>query len=78
MNSETNELNSKKWILFIRHYQSNKIKMTAKIDFVNYDYLDEYISLLDKKFELVTNNLKSKEKLLLSKIKNNKTHSIHI
>jgi hypothetical protein len=72
MNSETNQLSRKKWILFYRHYDSKNIKLTAMIDFVRHKHLDEYLGKIESSFNSVTQRVINKRKILLQKIKSKK------
>lgn len=68
MNSETNELKKKKWILFYRDYESKNVKITSKIDFVRHKFLSEYLKNIKISFDEIASKIIANRKILQKKI----------
>jgi len=72
MNSETNEMKRKMWILFYRQYESTNVKLTVKIDFVRYKYIDAYLNRIETSFNHICDRVIKNRDILLRKIKTKK------
>jgi hypothetical protein len=73
MNSDTNEINRKKWILFHRQYESKTVKITAMIDFVRYKHIEAYLERVRKSFDAICERVLKQREDLFRKMKNKKT-----
>lgn len=69
MNSETNEMKRKKWILFYRQYESKKVKLSAMIDFVQCKHINTYLKEIKTSFTAICERVIKRRKILLDIIK---------
>lgn len=72
MNSETNEMKRKKWILFYRQYESKKVKLSAMIDFVQCKHINTYLKEINTSFAAIRERVIKRRKILLDIIKTKK------
>lgn len=72
MNSETNEMRRRKWILFYRQYESKNVKLTAMIDFVRYKHIDAYLKRINRSFDSIHDRVIDQREVLLRIIKSKK------
>lgn len=75
MNSDTNEISRKKWILFYRQYESKTVKLTAMIDFVRYKHIGAYLERIKKSFNAICERVLKQRGDLFRKMKSKKTFS---